>query len=98
MRRLLFKIASAIHVFVYRRTGGRFGGDIAGLHVLLLTTTGRKSGRRRTIPLGYFEHDGRYVIIGSNGGSDAHPAWFGNLRSEPRVTIQVKDMQMVVRG
>ena len=66
MRRLLFKLVSAIHVFVYRLTGGKFGGEIREFQLLLLTTTGRKTGEKRTIPLGYFAHDGGYVIIGSN--------------------------------
>lgn len=60
MRRLLFKLASAIHVFVYRLTGGKIGGEMRGFRLLLLTTTGRKTGKTRTIPLGYFEHDGDY--------------------------------------
>ena len=96
MRRLLFKLVSAIHVFVYRLTGGKFGGEIRGFQLLLLTTTGRKTGEKRTIPLGYFAHDGGYVIIGSNAGSDSHPAWFRNLRGQPRATIQVKKRRFEV--
>jgi deazaflavin-dependent oxidoreductase (nitroreductase family) len=98
MRRLLFKLASAIHVFVYRLTGGKVSGEIRGFRLLLLTTNGRKTGKTRTIPLGYFEHDGDYVIIASNAGSDHHPAWFRNLSGEPRAIIQVKDRQIEVRA
>jgi len=61
-----------------------------GFRVLLLTTTGRKTGKSRTTPLGYFEDDGGFVVVGSNGGQDAHPAWFLNLRNNPRATLQVK--------
>jgi deazaflavin-dependent oxidoreductase (nitroreductase family) len=57
--------------------------------VLLLTTTGRKSGMRRTRPLGYYRDDSRFVICGSNGGSDTTPAWTLNLRSDPNATIEV---------
>jgi deazaflavin-dependent oxidoreductase (nitroreductase family) len=66
--------------------------------VLLLITTGRKTGRTRTTPLTYFEHDGGYVITGSNGGFPAHPAWFHNLRSNPRATVQVNNRQFEVRA
>ena len=59
--------------------------------MLLLTTTGRRSGKRRTTPLGYFADEGRYVIVGSNAGFNYHPAWYHNIKANPRVTIQVKD-------
>ena len=92
----LVRFVMAIAVFLYRLTGGKFGGKVQGLRVLLLTTTGRKTGKERTTPLGYFEHDGGYVIIGSNGGFNTHPAWFHNLRSSPRAAIQVKEEQFEV--
>ena len=98
MRRLLFRLASAVHVFVYRLSGGKIAGEIRGFRLLLLTTTGRKSGKMRTIPLGYFEHDGGYITIGSNAGSASHPAWFRNLRNHPQATIQVKDRRLEVRA
>jgi deazaflavin-dependent oxidoreductase (nitroreductase family) len=59
------------------------------IRVLLLTTTGRRSGKRRTAPLGYFESDDAYVITASNGGSPRQPAWYYNLRADPSATIQV---------
>lgn len=88
----------AIAVFLYRLTDGKFGGRVQGLRVLLLTTTGRKTAKKRTTPLGYFEDDGSYVIIGSNAGFETHPAWFLNLKSNPRATIQVKDRQFQVNA
>ncbi len=96
MRKFLFKLVTAIHVLVYRLTGGKFGSEMRGFHMLLLTTTGRKTGKKRTTPLGYFEHDGGYIVIGSNAGLDTHPAWFHNLKSQPRATIQVKGRQLEV--
>ncbi len=96
MRRFLFKLITTIHVFLYRLTRGKFGSEMRGFGVLLLTTTGRKTGKKRTTPLGYLEHDGGYIIIGSNAGSNAHPAWFHNLKHQPRATIQVKDKQLEV--
>jgi hypothetical protein len=62
MYKTLFKLFTAIHLFIYRLSGGRVGGEVQGLHVLILTTNGRKSGKPRTTPLGYFKLDGGYVI------------------------------------
>ncbi|PWR13136.1 nitroreductase family deazaflavin-dependent oxidoreductase [Micromonospora sicca] len=70
-------------VWLYRRSGGKLGGKMFGAPVLLLTTTGRKSGRSWTVPLMYQTDGDRWVIIASNGGSARHPAWWLNLRSQP---------------
>lgn len=94
MGKQIFKFITSIFASLYRMTDGRIGGSMAGLGVLLLTTTGRKSGKAWTTPLGYFEDDGTYVIIASNMGGDRNPAWFLNLKSNPQVTIQVKDRQL----
>ncbi len=56
---------------------------------LLLTTTGRKSGKTRTLPLIYGEAGGAYLIVGSRGGAPTHPAWYLNLVAEPEVAVQV---------
>lgn len=92
----LFRFVTSIAVFLYRQTGGKFGGKVQGLRVLLLTTTGRKTGKKHTTPLGYFEHDGSYVIIASNAGFDTHPAWFHNLSADPNATIQIRENQFLV--
>jgi len=94
----LFRSILSIVVFLYQRTGGKVGGAMQGLPVLLLTTTGRKTGKQRTTPLGYFEHDGGYVIIASNAGFDTHPAWFHNLKSNPHVTLQIQEKQLAARA
>jgi deazaflavin-dependent oxidoreductase (nitroreductase family) len=94
MLKALFRSLLSIVVFLYRRTGGKFGGTMQGLPVLLLTTTGRKTGRKRTTPLGYFEHDGGYVITASNAGFDTHPAWFHNLKSNPHVTLEIREKHL----
>ncbi len=90
----IFRFFMAIYVFLYRLTGGKFGSQVQGLPVLLLTTTGRRTGKKRTTPLGYFEHDGYYVITASNAGFDTHPAWFHNLKSHPQVALQIRDQQL----
>src|SRR5687768_8146383 len=89
-----FKYIMQAMVGLYRLTKGGFGGRMAGLNVLLLTTTGRKSGKTRTTPLGYFEEDDSYVIIASNAGGETHPAWYHNLKSNPHVQIEIKDRKL----
>ena len=61
---------------IYRLSRGRVLGRVAGMPVLLLTTTGRRSGRLRTTPLTYFEVGDELLIVGSNGGEDRAPAWY----------------------
>ena len=79
------------HVLLYVLTGGRIdpSNDQAGF--LKLTTVGRKSGKQRTVPLLYIKDADSYVVTASNGGRDRHPGWFFNVRSNPEVTIQVKN-------
>lgn len=90
MSKRILTLFSRIHVVLYRVSGGRLGGHFAkGAPVLLLTTTGRKSGKQRTTPLLYVEDAGRYVIIASVGGAPKHPAWYLNLRENPAASIQI---------
>jgi deazaflavin-dependent oxidoreductase (nitroreductase family) len=89
----LFHFILPVFVYWYRLTQGRFGGHVQRLRVLLLTTVGRKTGQTRTTPLGYFMDHGSYIIIASNAGFDTNPAWFYNLRANPRVMIEVRDQQ-----
>jgi deazaflavin-dependent oxidoreductase (nitroreductase family) len=91
---LLFQGILGILTSLYRLSNGKVMGRMAGLNILLLTTIGRKSAKKRTTPLGYFEHEGNYVIIASNGGADKHPAWFLNLKSNPNVNIEIKDKKI----
>ena len=92
MVRSLFRFILSIYVFLYRRTGGK----VRGLPVLLLTTIGRKTGKQRITPLGYFEDNSGYVITGSNAGFNTNPGWFHNLKNNPRAIIQVNDRQFTV--
>ena len=79
------------HVERYRATDGEEGFVWReGSHILILTTTGRKSGRAIDSPLIFGEDDGRYVIVASKGGSPEHPSWFLNLEANPEVEVQVK--------
>jgi len=90
----IFRFFMSIYVFLYRRSGGKFGGEVQGLPVLLLTTIGRKTGKERITPLGYLEHEGAFVITATNAGFDRHPAWFHNLKNHPRVAVQIGNKQL----
>ena len=80
-----FRLAMRGHVSFYRATGGRF----AGKELLLLTTTGRKTGKLRVNPLRRIEDGPNYLIAGSVGGAPRHPGWFFNLQDNPHVQVQV---------
>jgi deazaflavin-dependent oxidoreductase (nitroreductase family) len=78
-----------IHPRIYRWSRGRLLGRLAGMDVLLLTTTGAKTGRERTTPLTCFEDAGRFVVIGSVLGEPRHPGWVHNLRARPQASVQL---------
>lgn len=84
------ELFGAEHVRVYRETDGERGYHWRGTTILLLTTTGRKSGERRTTPLIHRVDGDRYVVVASKGGAREHPDWFANLSADPDVEIQVE--------
>jgi deazaflavin-dependent oxidoreductase (nitroreductase family) len=73
----------------FRANEGKVGGMFAGAPLLLLTTTGAKSGQQRVAPLAYTTDNGRLVVIASKGGAPTHPDWFHNLRANPEATVEV---------
>ena len=77
-----------LNVWVYRLSGGRLMGKMGAAPILLLTPTGRKSGRSRTVPLLYLKDEGRFVLAASLAGAPKHPAWYLNLEANPAVTVQ----------
>ncbi len=79
----------AKHIRDYVETGGRKGHRWQGQNVLLLTTTGRRTGQQRRTALIYGTDGDRYIIVGSYGGRPEHPLWYLNLLANPQVTIQV---------
>lgn len=87
LRRAAIRAMGRSHGALYRLTRGRVLGRVAGMPVLLLTTTGRRSGRARTTPLTYFEVGDDLVVVASNGGEDSAPAWWLNLRDRPQATV-----------
>ena len=77
------------HCATYRGTRGLIGGNLLGIQMLLLTTTGRKTGRQRTLPLAYVEDGDDYLVVASNGGSERPPAWWLNLEAAGRGEVQI---------
>ena len=83
----------------YRLSGGRVAGRIpSGSPICLLTTTGRRSGRPRTVPLVYAPDGDDLVVVASRGGMGTHPAWYLNLVADPGATVQVGGSTMRVRA
>jgi len=92
-RRLLVrsttKYLGGLHRALYRMSGGRIGGRLWDLRVVLLTTTGRRTGKKRTVPLCSLRHGEDLVVIGSYGGLDQAPAWWLNLQANPHAELAV---------
>lgn len=89
MRDLTAKRLSTIHTVIYRMTRGRIGRRLVNNDMLLLTTMGRTTGRKHTVPLLYLNDGSDMAVIASWGGRDDHPEWYKNLAVEPRVEVQV---------
>jgi len=98
MNKGVIRFMSKSHAFWYQLSGGVIGAKVSGMPVLLLTTTGRKSGRRRTTPLTHQRDGDNYVVIASNGGHDNHPTWYLNLRSNPDAEILIGREKTRVRA
>jgi len=97
-RRQGMRLIAGVHEFWYRATNGLVGGDLFGTKVLLLTTTGRKSGKRYTTPLTYLADGENLVIIASNGGADTDPNWWRNLSVSPHALVQVGGQHKELRA
>jgi deazaflavin-dependent oxidoreductase (nitroreductase family) len=98
LNRGVVKVFSTMHRFWYGATGGRVGGRMNGMDVLLLTTRGRKSGKTRTTPLQYMADGETLVVVASNGGSPRHPGWWLNIKGDPNVTVNVKGERRSMRA
>ena len=89
-------LVGAEHVRAYRQTDGQTGYLWNGVPTLLLTVTGRRSGRQHTSAL-IFGRDGEhYLVVASMGGAPRHPSWYANLQANPQAIMQVKDVKTAV--
>jgi deazaflavin-dependent oxidoreductase (nitroreductase family) len=101
----IIKLMSRVNTRVYRLTGGRVGKNWrigAGFKkpapICLLTTTGRKSGEPRTVPLCYLQDGSDIVLVASKGGLPTNPQWYGNLRANPEVEIEIGKQRATYRA
>ena len=84
------KLVNAIHRPLFQLSKGKIAGKGAGMPVLVLTTTGRKSGQARSTMLtSPLQMDDKVVIVASRGGDDRHPDWFLNLQANPQVEVEM---------
>jgi deazaflavin-dependent oxidoreductase (nitroreductase family) len=89
---------SRTHLVVQRLSRGRLLNRVAGMPVLLLTTTGRRSGKARTTPLTFFREGDDLVVIASNGGADRAPDWSLNLEAHPRAVVSIGGERLTVHA
>jgi len=93
LRARVLKAIFQAHAQLYEISDGRIGSWIGppylGQRALLLSVTGRKSGRARTTPLVYFEDDGNYIVVGSDGAARRDPQWWKNLQENPQATVRI---------
>lgn len=89
MKDFFIKLFMDVNAFLIRTTNGRIGSKLGKQTILLLETIGRKSGQPRVIPIAYFFHEGKYLIVESNWGKDKHAIWYLNLKKTPRATLTV---------
>jgi deazaflavin-dependent oxidoreductase (nitroreductase family) len=94
----MLRLSGKMNVPLYRVSRGRIGGKVGRAPVLLLTTTGRKSGQQRTAPVLYMADGERLVVIGSNAGNVRPPAWALNLRANPDADVEVRADKRRVRA
>jgi deazaflavin-dependent oxidoreductase (nitroreductase family) len=83
------RLASRFHKFLFRASGGFVGKRLVNNDMLLLTTTGRRSGQPHMVPLLYLTDNDRVIVIASYGGRDYYPDWYLNLTARPAVSVQI---------
>lgn len=90
--------ATSLHALALKATGGRFLQTIGPNKMVVLTTTGRKSGKPRAVPLFAYRDGDSWIVVASNGGTAGHPAWFHNLQAAPEGKLRVKNEELEVRA
>ena len=98
MNKKLMKVIGIAHTSLYKASGGKLTRHMRGSEVVLLTTTGRTSGKQRTTPLFGLADGANWTVIASQGGHHEHPHWYLNLRDNPDVTLQVGSEKMRMRA
>ena len=98
MRRKTVQFWSRAHAATYRISRGRVGARVRGIDVALLTTTGNRSGRMRTVPLLHLRDGADHIVVASYGGRPHHPDWYTNLVANPHAELQVGGDRFRVRA
>lgn len=99
LMKMVIKPMSNLNTWLFRMSGGRIGGSFAGgAPILLLTTTGRKSGQPRTAPLLYLEDEGKIILVASQGGMTNSPQWYYNLEANPEAEVELGTEKKKVRS
>lgn len=94
----MLRVMWRLHRLVLRASGGRVGSRMGAMKVLLLETTGHKSGQPRTVGLSHIEDGGRYFVLASYAGEDRDPAWATNLKAQPRAIVTVDGRRVPVNA
>lgn len=98
MKNIFIKWFMTINAFLIKISNGKIGGKLGTQTILILHTTGRKSGQPRSIPIAYFFHEGKYLIVESNWGKDNHADWYFNLQKQPQASIEVNGRMIKVNS
>jgi F420H(2)-dependent quinone reductase len=92
------RAAGKANVPLYRLSRGRIGGKVGKAPVLLLTSTGRRSGQQRTAPVLFMKDGANMIVIGSNAGNTNEPGWSYNLKANPEATVEIRGDRRTVRA
>ncbi|NOT03373.1 MAG: nitroreductase family deazaflavin-dependent oxidoreductase [Anaerolineales bacterium] len=98
MKNIFIKWFMTINAFLIKISNGKIGGKLGTQTILILHTTGRKSGQPRSIPIAYFFHEGKYLIVESNWGKVNHADWYFNLLKQPQARIEVNGRMIKVNA
>ena len=96
MKKFLIQRFMAFNTWLIHTSRGRLGTSMGGQTVLILHTTGRKSGQPRAVPISYFRDGEQYFIIGSNWAQEKHASWYFNLKDNPRAALEVNGEKISV--
>jgi deazaflavin-dependent oxidoreductase (nitroreductase family) len=97
LKRTMTRVGNRIGVWMYRKLDGRLSSGRKSVHVLLITTPGRRTGLPRSTCVRYLDHDGAYVVWGTASGAPRDPDWFRNLRAADVAEVQVMSERLQVR-
>ena len=98
MKDYFIKWFMSINAFILRLSRGRIGSQLGTQTILLLHTTGRKSGQERIVPIAYFDYEGKYLIVASNWGKNQNADWYLNLKKQPRAVLEVNGKRIEVQS